>query len=91
MVMGLDVATNADIRTFQLAISPKHAVFLVTPEGNDVSQETPLLPDDESIADVNAMAVPGTATGPIVTTPTTEGEHGLYNNIIPLKINLDFT
>ena len=76
-VIGLDIATNADIRTFQLVNSPKHAIFLVTPEGNDVSQETLFLPDDESTADVSETAVPGTATGPNVTPTTTqEGEHG---------------
>ena len=68
MVMGSDVATNADIHTFQLAISPKHAVFLVIPEGDDDSQETPLRNDE--------IPVPGPPPGSTVPLPTQEGEHG---------------
>ena len=77
MVMGLDVATNADICTFQLSNSPKHNVFLLTPEGNDLSHGTPLLPGDKSQSN-SETAVPGAAAGPTVTPTTTqeEGEHG---------------
>ena len=55
-------------------------MYLVTPEGSDISQKD-LVEEhgDEITADVSATAVTETATGPTVTTPTTtqeEGEHG---------------